>query len=624
MEEKSNVYSVSSNVFYLWKKVGEINKKYYAISFFYFLLSVIVPFIITILPGYIISLLEAKKSMQSIIIVIVILLVFILLSNAILKILTTKVRWMNHLLLQGKLRYELNEKLLTCDYENLEREETRKHVQASSAAINMFSVSSEHTVLHMFLIFISNIFGFLLYSFIVSTLQIWILVLLITITYLNFKIQVIVRNYEFKQMDEFWKNSDQHWYLRKECVEIKKAKDIRLYQMQQWFNKRYEKNMDEAITIYNDITRKIAYGNISIRITSLIRDVIVYGYLIYLLMNHSLSIGMFVIYVGVVLGFSTWLLEIVRSYTELKKNNMYVDKFRTLLEMKDESYIGVGEHLKKQPHDIVFDDISFGYENQSLLFDHFSLRIAPKEKIALVGINGAGKTTLMKLLCHLYPLQSGEIKVDGIDISKISRDEYFKEISIVFQEINEFALSIARFVSCAPTKEDDFISDDEIEKVGTRVSESTEKVEYHEDNVIAVLKQAGLWEKIESLPKGIHTNLTKFIDRDGMLLSGGEMQKLMLARALYKNSNILILDEPTAALDPIAESEMYENYACLCKDKTSIFISHRLSSTKFCDRIIFLENGKIIESGTHDELMKKEGKYAEMFAIQSRYYQEEL
>jgi ABC-type multidrug transport system fused ATPase/permease subunit len=229
---------------------------------------------------------------------------------------------------------------------------------------------------------------------------------------------------------------------------------------------------------------------------------------------------------------------------------------------------------------------------------HFNLQINGGSKIALVGINGAGKTTLVKLLAGLYYPTEGEILINGRSIRDYNIEEYYRLIAVVFQDVEILAFTIAKNIAACS---DDMINYERVRKC---------------------LEMAGLKDKIDELRDKENTYLTQSIDKDGIMLSGGQMQKLMLARALYKDSPIIILDEPTAALDPIAESEIYEKYNDLTRGKTSLFISHRLSSTKFCDRIIFLENGSIVEDGTHRQLMDKGGRYAEMFEIQSHYYKE--
>ncbi|MDE5746870.1 MAG: ABC transporter ATP-binding protein/permease, partial [Acetatifactor sp.] len=252
-----------------------------------------------------------------------------------------------------------------------------------------------------------------------------------------------------------------------------------------------------------------------------------------------------------------------------------------------------------QTHEIRLEHVSFRYEGkQEDTIHDLSLTIAPGEKIALVGHNGAGKSTLVKLLCGFYHPTQGRILVGGHSIEEYDLNEYYKLLSTIFQEANMLPLSIACNVSGMGEEHTDM------------------------DKVRKCLEEAGLSGDIEKLENREQTYLTQTFRPDGVELSGGMTQKLMLARAIYKDAPIFVLDEPTAALDPIAESRVYQEYDKFADRKTSIFISHRLASTKFCDRILFLEKGEILEEGSHEELLGQGGKYAEMFQIQSQYYQE--
>ena len=245
-------------------------------------------------------------------------------------------------------------------------------------------------------------------------------------------------------------------------------------------------------------------------------------------------------------------------------------------------------------------DVWYKYDGaEDFTLKGIDLTIEEGESLALVGINGAGKTTLVKLICGLYSPTKGEILINGKQINEYNIEEYYSMISAVFQEIRPICFTMLEYVASS-----------DLDRLTARA------------DAISAMKLAGIGEKIENLENGIDTHLMKGIYDDGVDLSGGEMQKLVLARAIYKNGNMLILDEPTAALDPIAENNLYLKYRELTRGKTSIYISHRFASTRFCDHIVLLEDGVIKESGTHDSLMERDGQYAYMFGVQAKYYKE--
>ena len=250
------------------------------------------------------------------------------------------------------------------------------------------------------------------------------------------------------------------------------------------------------------------------------------------------------------------------------------------------------------PLTIEFKDVVFTYPGANKpTINHLSFKIDGGKKVALVGENGAGKTTIIKLISGFYKPDSGEILINGHTIDDFNIDEYRSLLSVINQEVRLIGFPIKNVVASS--------------------------LNVDEDKLNNALKEAGILSKIEKLPNKTNTYITQSLSKDGVEFSGGETQKIMLARALYKNGPLLLLDEPTSALDPIAEGELYEKYAKLTEDKTSLFISHRLSSTRFCDNILYLENGTITEEGTHDELMKLNGEYKKIFDIQAHYYKEE-
>lgn len=252
------------------------------------------------------------------------------------------------------------------------------------------------------------------------------------------------------------------------------------------------------------------------------------------------------------------------------------------------------------PYSVEFKDVSFSYDNKSNAINNVSFKVKPGEKIAIVGNNGAGKTTCMKLLSGLYTPQKGQIMINGKDMTDINRDEYFNNFSALFQDSFFLPATIAQNVSMN--------CDRDIDK----------------EKLFDSLNKAGILNKINSLPDKENTLLNKELFDNAVNFSGGEMQRIFLARALYKDAPIVILDEPTSALDPIAENQLYIRYNEMTKEKTSFYISHRLSSTGFCDRILFLKDGEIIEEGKHEELMAKKGEYFKMFEAQSYYYKRHI
>ncbi|MBR5789898.1 MAG: ABC transporter ATP-binding protein, partial [Lachnospiraceae bacterium] len=249
--------------------------------------------------------------------------------------------------------------------------------------------------------------------------------------------------------------------------------------------------------------------------------------------------------------------------------------------------------------DIVFDHVSYKYTHSDrYVLKDVSFHVERGDHIALVGLNGAGKSTIAKLISGLYIPTEGDIYINGINTKDIDRKAYYDKVSAIFQETLVLSYTIAENVALS--------------------------IDYDKDRVIEAITKAGLMDKVNTLPYGIDTYIGQDISEEGINLSGGERQKLLLARALYRNPAFIIFDEPTAALDALAESEIYE----LCDEQlggiTSLFISHRLASTRFCKEIILLEDGKIAELGSHEELMEKKNEYYKLFEIQSKYYKEEV
>ncbi len=253
------------------------------------------------------------------------------------------------------------------------------------------------------------------------------------------------------------------------------------------------------------------------------------------------------------------------------------------------------EKRSDKKYDVEFKNVSFKYpDTEDFVLKNVSLKFKVGGKLAVVGENGSGKTTFIKLLCRLYEPTEGEILLNGIDISKYDYDDYINIFSVVFQDFKLLAYTIAQNVASSKS--------------------------FDEHKVKECLAKAGFSDRLEKMPKGIHTNIYKDLEKDGVEISGGEAQKIALARAIYKDAPFVILDEPTAALDPLAEAEIYSKFNDIIDDRTAVYISHRLSSCKFCDEIVVFDNGGISEKGSHEQLIEKDGKYKEMWNAQAQYY----
>lgn len=385
-------------------------------------------------------------------------------------------------------------------------------------------------------------------------------------------------------------------YYYKLSKDTASAKDIELYGFGDYFISASAKlvcAIEKAMARY---TNRSAAVSGTRAILNLIRQLIAYAYLIYLVAKKGFGVSDFVFYFGIITGFSNWLIKLVVSYSDLERCLDDCGAYRAYLEKEEKR-----EERETVEAEIVdsieFRNVGFTYPgNESSTVKGMSFRVKKGENIAIVGENGAGKTTVVKLLCGLYAPSSGEIWINGKNSRDFSRESYFSLFSPVFQDFYFLPMTVAQNVASSSV--------------------------YDREKLYRALEKAGIAEKISSLEQKENSLMRKEVYRNAVDFSGGEKQKLLLAKAVYKDAPVFILDEPTAALDPISENELYLKYHALTKDKISFFISHRLSSTRFCDRIFFIKDGVISETGTHEELIKLHGDYYSMYQLQSYYYKE--
>lgn len=498
------------------------------------------------------------------------------------------------------IRERIDRKMLGCFYQQIEKKETRELYDRAVRTTQQWGGKQPISEFPRLLTdLIQNVLSYILFGTVISFVHPVLVPILTVAPVVNWLCMRTYNRWEYNHRGNWSNTSRRLWYLSKNAAEFSAGKDIRIYGMAGWFVNMFRSLTEEcAAWDRRRALRKFLAGAADL-IVILLRDGVAYALLISMMLRGEISVDEFVLYFAAISSFADFIGRIVSSWTGMHSTSLKICDLREFLDLPEYDGTGtadISEHLGRAP-EITFDRVSFRYdgsENDTL--HNLSFTVKAGESIALVGLNGAGKTTIVKLLCGLYRPTSGEIRVNGVPVSEFLKEDYYRLFSPVFQEIKTSFFSLGETVS------------------------STIGGEYDRRKAENCIRYAGLGEKLDSLPEGIDTKLDKQIHENGTELSGGELQKLMLARALYKNAPMLVLDEPTAALDPLAEQAIYRQYREMTCGKSAVFISHRLASTRFCDRILYLENGRIVEEGTHDLLVAKGGRYAELFDIQSCWY----
>lgn len=591
-EKQSTVKNIIFTHRYLLQDGGV---PYYWISaFFVSIFNIFIFFAEVYLPAFVIQLFRDSRALSSIILGVFCYLFCLravdLLVKRVERDLDKKIG--NARMLRAKDYYALS---LNLDYERIDTENYRiKFEKGLDSYYDGFHTGFHHILFDCRALFtgVLGLIVFLVYS---SDIHVGMTCLILLSSLITLALYGKNNRWIKEKEEERQKIESKIYHIFKESLSLKNAKDVRFYPVLSLFRHEFEHLNARRREWSVKEAKKTASVKFVERALTLFKMLLLFHVIF---KRPDITAEHAVVFIGLMAGMERWLKTIFDSLKFLQRNTIHVGNTREVLESTSEGRSdSVAKDVENSLPSIEFVDVSYSFRETGIqAFQHFHLKIPYGEKLAIVGNNGAGKTTLIKLLCGLYRPTAGKILFDGEDTRFMPRALLFRKISAVFQDFNLLAAPIAENISCSDRVEDEKLKE--------------------------VLEQAGLSEKIRSLSDGVRTALTKEISSDGILLSGGENQKLLMARCLYKDAPIVILDEPTAALDALAESELYESYSSLFDKKTVLFISHRLSSTKFCDRIILLENGAIAEEGTHDELLKKNGKYAHMYRLQSSYYEE--
>lgn len=504
---------------------------------------------------------------------------------------------------EGYVEKKRMDKLFHTDFKNMESPDFLDYAQRAKTALNRGK--GFHGVLYQSRNFIAQGTLMILSAALIGIQNLLMMIIFIVISFGIVKISsFFTKRDKIKFSDAMAPTWCKMNYLESTTKNFDFAKDIRLFNMSNAFFNQLS-GVNET---YKELNRKhhnrMVLWEVSLGSVLIVQKILMYTWLVYNVVTGAYQISDFVLYVGLVSTFHASVGYVNWIYSDMRTNSLMINDYRNFVDWKEDRETadekdGHITEINLDKFEFRFENVSFKYPgHDNYVLKNVNLTIKNGAKLAVVGVNGAGKTTFIKLMMKLYEPSEGRILLNDVDIKEYNREEYFKLFSPVFQNVECFAMPIYQNISFAEEDKTDM------------------------NKINEVLEQSGLSEKINSYEKGIHTNLLKIFDKEGIDLSGGEKQRLAMARALYKDGKVVILDEPTAALDALAEDRMYREFKNMIYGKTAVFISHRLGSTRFCDKIAMFEDGTIVEEGTHEELMAKNGKYAYMFGIQSQYYDE--
>lgn len=597
--KQNKKYSIIQNLSYCVRMTKQKYPILLVFCFLIILINAVIPVITAFLPKIVIEEITMGTGVGRIIVITIGITGSLAILMGLQEYLNQLVYW-NKFKMNDYFLHMVTLKGLTTDYRNQENEHFRKLQSESFASCNgNFSYYAQ--TYDTGVLFFSNLLGFTAFTGILITLNPLLIVFLCATTLISFFLNRRIIKWLDRNNEEKVGYEQKMQYIISASDDIQAAKDIRLYRMTKWMNRLYKENMSGLLSWYRKYTAKLFGVSAVDSSLTLLREGVTYLVLIYMVWNNQISVAEFVLYFNVVAGFSVWLSSMLGQINNFERLSLAMNRFRSYLEYPEEYKREEGLPVKKAelPGKIILENVSFRYTDDGEdVLSNINLELNVGEHLAVVGLNGAGKTTLVKLICGLIEPTQGRVLYDGVDIREYNRNQYYRLFGAVFQDYSILPVAIEEIVA-------ETVSD-ELDK--TRVMEC--------------LKQAGLWDKISSLEHGTETKYDKAFWDDGISFSGGEIQKLLLARALYKQSPVIILDEPTAALDPIAENRLYEKYNEIMKNRTTVFISHRLASTRFCSRILLIDGGKILEEGTHEQLLQKNGMYSTLFETQAKYYRE--
>lgn len=584
--------NIFDGLFFVFRLLWKDKKVFYFYSLFGTLLEIINSFILVLFPKYLMDNLMSRKSRMVLIIVMLFCLWQFLFS--VLKSLIEKEKSICAEENRLTMKVRLQNKLFSLRHEQLEDPEILKQYEfalkcmekgeAEACIQGIFSIISS-------VIVISGVF------YILRELPLWVWLIIVLVVITNIVGHIIGAKNTYAEMQEETPTERKLYYLRGRLMNKEYGKEIRSFQICDFILRKTERAIEDFFELNRRYNRKYNRTLWWIQVMEGIQTFVLYFYNVLLLSAQRITVGVFMMNISALLQFSNSLNLIFTQLIHIAEQSIYLRDYRAFLLMPSH-YCGHDSVIPKDKYTIEFQDVSFRYPGQEqYALEHVSVIIRPDEKISIVGANGAGKTTFVKLLLGLYRPDSGKILLNGADIERLEREEYIRLFAAVMQDYQLYSFRI-------------------IDNLVFKEKETKEERDWASE----VLVKMGLKETVDKLPCGMDSYLTQRYNDKGIELSGGEYQKLAIARALYRNTPIILLDEPTSALSPQSEYHIYRSFSKITAKKTVLYISHRLASCLLCDRVLVFDKGRIIEEGSHAELMEKDGVYAQMFQSQASLY----
>lgn len=581
-----------SNMAFMFRRTWKYAKSKYFLMILDSVKSTVQPFVLLIIPKYILDELASERRVDVTLRYIAYYAAAVVGFNLI-SLIISRFGSDQSMKIDHRVAMDQHTKWLHMDYDKFENGRVRD-LEARSVSAAEPRNFAEDKVLG----FISNLIRLGGYTYIIMSLHPIMILFILTVIAANSLIARRSAKLGYEYTTAMTRLSRRFNYIFRTMVDFKVGKDVRINGADSWLKSKFEKESEEYIRDHRAQQRKLLGINTLSDIIGLIQTVVMYGYCGYLAISGGITVGSFTVFLGALTAFTGTFNEFVKRFPALGLLSKYIDDYREFLrcaehegkELETSDISALPEHC-----DIEFVNVSFKYpDTDRYVLKNINIKIKAGERLSIVGYNGAGKSTFIKLLCRFYKPTEGKILLGGVDISTYPLPEYRRRLAVVFQDYQLFYMSV-RY------------------NIVLNLEEDPERVR-------KALAESGILEKIEGLENGIDTSYGRILYYHSRDFSGGETQKIACARAYYRDSPIVILDEPTSALDPVAETQLYGRFNEIIGDKTAVYISHRLASVKFCDSIAVFADGELVERGTHAELMKKNGIYADMFTKQAHYY----